>query len=337
MRHGGCVYEFGKDKVIDYSSNINPIRYNADLKSIKDAYIYPDIEYRELKDAVSEYLGCNRDNVVVGNGAVEIIDAFVSAFKRVVVFIPCFSEYVDRARIRGCNVVRFKLDDNFNIDLNRIYDLEKDDLLILGNPNNPTGYRIEEEVLKKIYKICRERDAYLLLDEAFYEFSCDYDSIQLFKDKQGVAVIRAATKFFSLPGIRLGYAYVSSEIKQRIEELLLPWNVNVFANAFALKFLRDKEYIRLSKEFIEEERRYMILELEKIEGIVVYKTQANFILIRLLKHNEETIFKRMLQKGILIRKCSSFEGLDNRYIRIAIKDRENNKKFLQAFREALYD
>ncbi|MCX7988148.1 MAG: histidinol-phosphate aminotransferase family protein, partial [Thermodesulfovibrio sp.] len=282
MRHGGCIYQFNKESIIDFSSNINPIRYDINI-DFKDAYIYPDLEYRELKEAVAEYLGCKKENVVLGNGAVEIIDAFICAFKRIVVCIPCFSEYIERAVIREKDILKIPLDKNFNVDVNRFKDLKRGDLLILGNPNNPTGLRIPKDILLEIYEICTKRDVFLLLDEAFYEFSCDYDSIELLKDKSNVAIIRAATKFFSLPGIRLGYAYVSIDIKEKIDKLLLPWNVNSFANALAFKFLRDREYLRVSKEYIEKERRYMLMELQSIENIVAYNTHSNFILIKLLK------------------------------------------------------
>ncbi|WDC84923.1 aminotransferase class I/II-fold pyridoxal phosphate-dependent enzyme [Caloramator sp. mosi_1] len=143
MRHGGCIYEFNQENIIDFSSNINPIRYPINI-DFKEAYIYPDIEYRDLKDVVAEYLGCSIDNVVLGNGAIEIIDSFISAFKRIVVFIPCFSEYIDRAVVREKDILKIPLTEDFDIDLKSLEGLKNGDILILGNLNNPTGYRIEK-------------------------------------------------------------------------------------------------------------------------------------------------------------------------------------------------
>lgn len=339
MKHGGCVYKYNNpDGILDYSSNINPIKYDFDLNECKeDLYRYPDIEYTNLKNKLAKYLGCSVSSVSVSNGAVELIDAFVSLFKRVVVFTPCFSEYQLRAEARGKEILKLKLNFNFNLELEELKYIKEGDILVLGNPNNPTGKRIEKEKLKIIYEICKKRGAYLLLDEAFYEFVDDYDSIEMFKDKEGVSVIRAATKFFSLPGIRLGYAYVSRDIKEKIDNILLPWTVNSVAAFLAQKFLQDTSYIKNSKEFIKKEREFFLLELKKLKEIYVYDTQSNFILIKLLEHDEDTIFQRMLTRNILIRKCSTFYGLNKNYIRIAIKDRKSNLIFLNAFREALYD
>lgn len=339
MKHGGCIYKYhNPNDILDYSSNINPIKYNFDLNECKEElYKYPDIDYTNLKNIVAKYLNCSVDNVSVGNGAVELIDAFVSLFKRVVLATPCFSEYQIRAQVRGKDILKLKLNFNFNLDLEQLKYIKEGDILVLGNPNNPTGKRIEKEKLKLIYKICQERGAYLLLDEAFYEFADDYDSIEMFKGKYGVSIIRAATKFFSLPGIRLGYAYVSKDVKESIDNILLTWTVNSVAAFLAQSFLQDTIYIKSSKEFIKKERQFFLSELKKLERIYVYDTQSNFILIKLLDHDEDTVFQRMLENNILIRKCSTFDGLEKNYIRIAIKDRESNLKFLNVFREALYD
>ncbi|MDR7870504.1 MAG: pyridoxal phosphate-dependent class II aminotransferase [Tissierellaceae bacterium] len=344
MKHGGDLLTYEdhfEGELIDFSSNINPIGTPEGLNEVlidgfNTLIAYPDIKYRNLKSSVAKYLKCNDENVLVGNGAVEIINNFTIASKRVVVMTPAFSEYEERAKIHGKEIRRIPYGEDFSIDIGSFKDLQEDELLILGNPNNPTGLRIPEKELLEIYEIVRSRKAFLLLDEAFFEFCPeDYDSIELFKEDgyANVAIIRAATKFFALPGIRLGYCCTSNKKVEEISEIELPWSVNSLADIVGQYIFTDVKYINESKEYIDKERRYLLEELSKIEGVRVYDTHTNYILIELLKHNEEYAFNYFLRHGIVIRKCSSFVELGDNHIRVAIKDRENNERLLDAFRK----
>lgn len=344
MEHGGDLLSYEKHyigELVDFSSNINPLGMPKGLEevlinSFKSLEAYPDIKYRSLKKSVADYLKCEEKNVLLGNGVVEVINNFIALAQRVVVMIPSFSEYEKRAIANGRPVKNLSYTIDNTIDLDTLEDiLEKDDLLILGNPNNPTGLRIEKDKLIKIYNIIINKNAFLLLDEAFYEFCpMDYDSIELFKNDnyKNVGIIRAATKFFALPGIRLGYACASETKVNEISKIELPWSINSLADAAGQFIFQDKEYIRESKRYIEVERDYLFAELNKIDGIKVYKTHANYILIRILNWNEEFVFNFFLKRGIVIRKCSSFKVLEN-HIRVAIKDRDNNNKLIQIFKE----
>lgn len=344
MEHGGDLisYEkYYKGKLIDYSSNINPLGPPRGLRNIlangfNNIQAYPDIKYRELKASISNYLKCPVENAVVGNGAVELIDSFTLLAERVIVFIPSFSEYEKRATINGKKVIRIPYRD-FNVDMGALENaIQNGDLLIIGNPNNPTGRRIDKIELLAIYNLIVSSKAYLLLDEAFFEFCPDsYDSIELFKKfkYENLGIIRAATKFFALPGIRLGYGCTSLTLAKKISEIQLPWSVNSHAE-LAGKYIFDNEkYIRESKEYINEERKYLYKELSKISRIKLFYTETNYFLIKLIDLNEEYVFDFFLKRGIVIRKCSSFIGLDNTYIRVAIKSREDNKRLIGVFRE----
>lgn len=345
MNHGGDLisYEaFYDGELIDFSSNINPLALPRGLEQIlvdnfKSLKAYPDIQYRNLKSSISSYLNCNEKNILVGNGAVEIINNFTILANRVLICIPSFSEYEKRAIINGKVVERIPYNNDFTIDIELIEKTIKEgDLLILGNPNNPTGLRIDKNDLFKICRLVKKINGYLLLDEAFFEFCPkDYDSIELFKSDnyENIAIIRAATKFFALPGIRLGYGCTSTSIAERVKDIELPWSINSLADAAGQYIFLDKEYIEESKKYIEKERNYMEQELEKIPGILPYKTHTNYILIKLVNWNEEYIFNFFLRKGIIIRKCSSFTGLSDGYIRVAIKDRKNNERLIKIFQE----
>lgn len=344
MKHGGDLLTYEKyydGELVDFSSNINPLGVPKGLERIiinnfKNIESYPDIKYRKLKGSISKYLGCKEKSVLVGNGAVEIIDIFTSISNRVLLMTPSFSEYEERALAHQKKVVSIPYREDFTIDLREIEKrLEKGDLLILGNPNNPTGLRIEKEILIQIYKLIKYKGATLLLDEAFFEFvPKDYDSIELFKNQQyeNLGIIRAATKFFAIPGLRLGYGVTSHKIKEKITQVQMPWTVNAFADIAGQYIFQDKEYIDKSKQYIETERNYLLQELSKIEGINPYKTHSNYILVKLLKWNEEYIFNTLLKYGIVIRKCANFKTLGNNHIRVAIKDRVNNERLIRALK-----
>jgi threonine-phosphate decarboxylase len=345
MDHGGDLLTYEKHydgELIDFSSNINPLGTPKGLEqvlinSFKSLESYPDIQYRKLKMSISKYLNCSWDNVLVGNGAVEIINNFIIPAKRVVVMTPSFSEYEKRAIAHGKEVVKLLYNEDFSIDLDKLnIILAEGDLLILGNPNNPTGLRIEKQVLLDIYKLIIDKNAYLLLDEAFYEFTpWDYDSIEIFKgfNYKNVGIIRAATKFFALPGIRLGYACASNSKVEEISKIELPWSINALADIAGQYIFSDMDYIKESKGYIEEERSFLLNELANIKNIRAYKTHTNYILIKLEKWDEDYMFNHFLQGGIVIRKCSSFRELDNNHIRVAIKDREKNVILINRFKK----
>lgn len=345
MEHGGDLLSYEKyydGELIDYSSNINPLGPPKGLEkvlidSFKNLESYPDIKYRRLKKSIANYLNCDEDNTIVGNGAVEVIDNFIILANRVVVCTPSFSEYEKRARVHGKEVIRIPYNLDFTLDILTIGSkIQKNDLIILGNPNNPTGLRIDKIELIMLYNVIKKSGAYLLLDEAFFEFCpMDYDSIELFRqiNYENLGIIRAATKFFALPGIRLGYGCTSRALAEKISKIELPWSINSLAEAAGNFIFNDKEYIEESKRYIEEERKYMLQELSKLNYIKVFHTETNYILIKLLKWNEEYIFNFFLKRGIVIRKCSSFIGFNDSYIRVAIKSRENNIRLIEIFNE----
>ncbi len=343
VKHGGDLLTYKKEfrgELVDFSSNINPLGRPKGLddfliRAFKDLEVYPDIKYRKLKHSISEYFNCERENVLVGNGAVEIIDNFIILANRVAVCTPSFIEYEERATVHGKPLRRIPYKSDFSLDFGSLEALEENELLILGNPNNPTGLRIPKDDLMKVYELVVKRKAFLLLDEAFYEFCPeDYDSIEIFKkySYERVGIIRAATKFFALPGIRLGYGCASQEKTIEISKVELPWSVNTLADAAAQYIFKDKEYIEKSKDYIDKERRFLLQELKKVREIQPYETHTNYILIKLLSWDEEIVFNHFLKLGIIIRKCSSFQGLENNHIRVAIKDREKNMLLLEGFK-----
>lgn len=345
MKHGGDLLSYEGEfsgELVDYSSNINPLGPPELLKEKIDLeydklLAYPDIKYRKLKEAVGKYLKCSEENILVGNGAMEIIDLFNLISTRVITMSPAFSEYSLRARVHGKDYLEIGYREDFSLDMDRLEkEVKEGDLIIIGNPNNPTGLRLEKEELLSLYRMVSERKAYLVLDEAFFEFvPDDYDSIEVFKeyDYKNIGIIRAATKFFAIPGIRLGYGCVSKEMASYMSEKQLTWSVNVFAEIAGRYIFEDQAYIERSKSYIEEERNFLLSNLKEIEGLEPYKSLTNYILIKLLNKNEEEVFKALVKKGFVVRKCSSFKVLGNNHIRIAVKDRKNNERLIKALKE----
>lgn len=343
MKHGGDLLSYQHlydGELLDFSSNINPFGYPKILdEALRNGFhaltAYPDIQYRRLRRAISDYLGCAPNEVMVGNGSIDMLDYFCRRGKRVLVCAPSFIEYSERAQVYQTPVVSVPLPENFLLSAELFAPmLAPDDVLMLGNPNNPTGRLIPQNELMRLQQIAEERGAILVLDEAFVEF-CDagYDSIRLFRDKSNVCVIRAATKFFGLPGLRLGYGWGTPEIVRAFERQALPWRINALAEIAGQVIFKDTDYIEHTKAYMRQERQFVFSELSQIPGMRVFPTDTNFLLIQLLRTTEQHVFDWCIRRGLVIRKASTFEGLDETFIRVAIKDHASNLRLIAAFND----
>ncbi|NMM64648.1 aminotransferase class I/II-fold pyridoxal phosphate-dependent enzyme [Clostridium sp. P21] len=359
MEHGGDVYTEGilKGKeILDFSSNINPLgvpvsfrdHINEALEAVKK---YPDVEYRSLKKYIREYLEFSRNyfkdepcktnkfsicesDIVLGNGAAEIIDLSISCFKKVCIVVPSFIEYEKNALKWGCNVIYSTMKKDMTYDYEDIlFKIQKSDLLIIGNPNNPNGGIINKDEFKTILDFCEENNKTIIIDEAFIEFTGknNFSFLEEIESYKCIFIIRALTKFFAMPGIRIGYGISKNEkLISEIKSKQNPWNINCFAETAAKYVLKDKDYIENSLIWIDEERKYMISNLKKIGFIEeVYSTYSNFVLCRLKNLDCQKLYKTCLEKGIAIRKCDNFRTLNEKYIRLAIKSREDNNRVIK--------
>lgn len=341
MKHGGDLLSYQHlydGELLDFSSNINPFGYPKILdealrSGVHALTAYPDIRYRRLRRAIAEYLDCAPDEVMVGNGSIDLLDYFCRRAKRVVVCVPCFIEYSERAQVYRTPVLSVPLPDDFIFSSELFAPIiAPDDVLLLGNPNNPTGRLIPRAELIRVQQIAAERGAMLVLDEAFFEFcDADYDSIRLFRQQSNVCVIRAATKFFGLPGLRLGYGWAAPEIAREFERQALPWRINALAELAGQTIFQDRDYIERTKSYMRQERQVVCSELSGIPGLRVFPTETNFLLMKLLTATEQDAFEWCVGRGFVIRKASTFEGLDETFIRVAIKDHVSNLRLIAAF------
>ena len=345
--HGGNIYRFqreGKNDILDYSSNINPLgvpqKFIDIAKESFDKLVnYPDPYYIDLRKKIAEFNSLDLSNIIVGNGATEILFLYLKALKpkKVLILAPCFAEYERALKSVSAEINYFELkeSDNFypNIEnLKREIETNSYDLLLFCNPNNPTGQFIKLEDIKKVVEVCENKNTKIFVDEAFIEFIENWQekTVSLFKNKN-IFIMRAFTKFFAIPGLRLGYGIgFDDEILNKMCDEKEPWTVNTFANLAGLVMLDDKEYIEKSEKWILEEKNFMYKELSEFQYLKAYKTECNFILLKIQNISSTSLRDKMIEKNILIRDASNFKFLDYHFVRLAIKDRESNIKVLEA-------
>jgi len=340
--HGGNIYKIFREKniteILDYSSNINPYGVPKSLKqkiaeNIGILERYPDPDYVELREKLAELNKVDISNITVGNGATESIFLFMKVLKpeNVLIVSPTFGEY-ERA-VRACK-------NSESQELEKKYDL-----VIICNPNNPTGKFLKMAETEEILRECNRYDTKLFVDEAFIEFLEDglkESIVNSRENKKNLFVTRAFTKFFAIPGLRLGYGiYFDKNLEKKIAEKKEPWSVNNIAEMAGITVLDDTEYIEKTLNWITEEKKYMYEKLDEISGIKPYKTEVNFICVKIKDEliskglNVKKLREKMMEEGILIRDASNFKFLDERFFRLAIKDRRSNDRVIEALKKNL--
>lgn len=342
--HGGNVYKIGKEldipynKLLDFSANINPLGFpdvvrKVIINRIDDIMYYPDPEQSELKKSASEYYGINPENILPGNGSVEIINLIMEALKpsKVIIFAPTFSEYARSCRSRGIKVELVDMTKNdFEWDIGLVrkveIDIEENSLAVICNPNNPTGKLADKKEIISLLEILKHRKSFLLLDEAFMDFVENNQT--LIKDVEkhkNLVILRSLTKFFALPGLRIGFAAGNSELIQKLEELKDPWNINTFAGAVSCEIFKEKNYINMTRKFISQEKEYFWSKLSDINGLLPFHPEANFVFVKIVDGiAADALDVKLKNYGILIRQCGNFDFLDNTYFRVAVRKRDEN-------------
>ena len=350
-KHGGDIYTDGVLKgrqILDFSSNINPLgvpgKFREALDEIyKEVVRYPDYKYRKLKESIITYVktyyktNLDMDEIILGNGASEVLDLFISSIRSIGIIVPSFVEYEEFALKYNNKITFVPLSEDFKYNYSSIRkSLEVLDGIIIGNPNNPTGNLIDRKEFMGLLEYCEENNKKVIVDEAFIEFCDEKNSVvNLVKKYSCLFIVRAFTKFFGMPGARLGYGISSNkELLKKFSTSQLPWNINTLAELALQKSYEDREYIYISKEWIKEEIPYMLTKLKDITVIRrVIPTSCNFVLCELKGIDESKLYEIMLEKGVMIRKCSNFKGLNDSFVRFAIKSRELNNILLDLLRE----
>ena len=351
LGHGANVdnmaKKFGKNEndIIDFSSNVNP-HIISDLgkyvlEGLEKSRSYPDINYTNLRNNISDYIKVDSELIIPGNGATEIIYLLMKSIKRrLAILNPTFSEYGRGAKLNNLEIIDFHLkeENNFSIDLDEIQkNMDKFDSLFVCNPNNPNG-KVKD--LNELLDLMIENDKLLIVDETFMEFVGEeekYSLINKIEQTPNLFILKAVTKFFGMPGLRLGYGVTSNkQIIKNIYEYKEPWTINSFAENLSNYLFKDKEYINGSKDYYINDRKFMLEELRKISRLKVYDTDTNFVLIKLDDDEANSLKLELFEKyNILIRDASNFIGLDKSYIRVAIKSHNDNKVLIESLRKIL--
>ncbi len=349
-RHGGNVRQLAlsaglaAEDIVDFSASINPLGLPEWFRplisrSIGSLTHYPDPDCTALIRAISARYGIKEEEVIAGNGSTEILYLIprVIEASRSVIPVPAYSDYAQASELSGLTVekVFMKEERGFMPDLSVIESrLAGNDLVFIGQPNNPTGFLVNADELRNM--ALRNGSTTFVVDEAFADFVEGMDSLTR-RRPANVIVLLSFTKFFAIPGLRLGCAVANPAVITRIRKLMPPWSVNTFAQAVGQVALADAEYARKSKAYVHEERTSLTEELQSISGLHVYPGKANFLMVRIDRNgiNAPKLAQELIRAGIAIRVCENFDGLDSRFFRIAVRTTEENGRFCHALRGAL--
>lgn len=346
--HGGNAKEISRknkiqyEKIIDFSANINPLGMPSSVKKaiiegIDEVEKYPDITYFELKCSIGEFEKISKDNLILGNGAAEVLFNVVRGInpQNTLILAPTFSEYEEATRAINGNILYYKLkgENDFYIKEDILdyinYDL---DLIFICNPNNPTGVITGKELLEKILIKAKKYGVKLVIDESFLDFiEGSFSMIPYVNEYENLIIIKSLTKFFAVPGIRIGYGICSdASLKEVIEKTSPAWNINILAEIATKVGIKDENYINKSIEFIRKEKEYLYNELKEIKDLKVYKPSVNFILLKTL--NKINLKNELLRNNILIRSCNNYEGLNEDYYRVAVRTHKENALLVSSIR-----
>ncbi|MCK5130735.1 MAG: cobyric acid synthase [Candidatus Sabulitectum sp.] len=350
--HGGNVKKLAvqagvnRENILDFSANINPqgppyrVR-SAMLSAMESVTDYPDINSSALVAAIAEKYSLAEECIIPGNGTSELLFATARALSascsRAVVPVPSYSDYAVAARRAGMSVLELPLHESEEFRLNFCSlkeALNPGDVVFLGHPNNPTGLSLS---IKGLTGVIREHpDCIFVVDEAFADYLPAGNSVMgIFIPN--LIVLKSLTKFYAIPGLRLGFASASVEICRSISEQLPPWSVNSIAQAAGCEILQDREYELTSRKLNDSRRKLLFRELKSIPGLTVYPGRANFLLVKINESGIDAceLKTRLLGEGIAIRSCEDYSGLNSRFFRVAVKNEEDNSILVSALRKAL--
>jgi len=317
-------------------------------KELKNIYYYPDDSLYYLLKELESFYKVKKENIVVGNGAVELIryiyQVLVKKGDKIFIPHPSFAIYYIDANLFEANLITYNLSSpDFEITYQDMkYHLDKIDdpikLIIICSPNNPTGSIILKNDLLKVLDYALSRNIIVVLDEAYFEFmdNPDYhNGVELLKDYPNLIVLRTFSKVFALAGLRIGVAFTNDYISKALNNIRLPFNVNTLAQKATILALRNYNIFLEKIKLIINQKYFLYSELEKLKqkfGIDYIKTYSNFIAIRVKDANK--VFNELLVRGIIVRPASDMNMGD--YIRVTISPfKSHNKLFISKLKKVL--
>jgi len=355
-RHGGDVYAVSRqtgrslEKILDFSASINPLGpapgvRRAVLNALPRTISYPDPDCDALRHALADRHGLSPQYFLIGNGSIELIHLLPRALglDHALILGPTFSEYERSMKLAHGRVTRVHASrpTGYQPPLGRVASAVRTvrprvDAIFLCNPNSPTGQGMQREDILDQFGTLSRRGIWCIVDETFIEYAGDQSVVGAIPRHVRFVVLRSFTKFFALPGLRLGYLVAHPSVIERIQRIMPPWSVNSLAQAAGLAALRDRRHARRSLAFMPVERGRMTRMLARIPGLSVFPSKANFLLAELPPGNSAAALARTLRRqGLLIRDCSAVPGLTERTIRIAVRRPRENDRLFAAIKDLL--
>jgi len=351
--HGGNVHAFARargvapERVLDFSASINPLGWppgakDAYRRALSQLVQYPEPYAETLTSALAEYHGLDPAGVLVGNGATHLIYllARTLAARRVLLIAPLFSEHEVAFRVSGVRVDHLRLrPPDFPLSLDRLgaFLTKSYDIVVLTNPNSPTGILAPRAQVEELTRRCRRARSRLVVDEAFVDWVEEESLKQLAARSSHVIVLRSLTKFFAVPGLRVGYLIAQPRLIERLRARIEPWSVNIVAQEVALACLRDQPFVQHSRAFMTRERAWLSGQLAALKALHPVPSQANFLLVRVTDSalSASALVQTLAKENILVRACEDFPGLGKGFFRVAVRTRPENRRLLTALRVLL--
>lgn len=370
--HGGNIFQFAHEQriepyeVIDFSANINPLgpsqrglaALEAQLRYISH---YPDASNDDVLNTIADTYGMNKNQIVVGNGAAELLYAICRLPGYTGAFVPApgFSEYkeaLEASRIPVRDIYyRPREDDNgkpyFEVPYLALEtfsaELKGQDgriIVFLGNPNNPDGTLLDKNHIRTLASMLKDANSLLVIDESFIDFvgndtlqDNEYSMRSLVNEFDNIIVVHSFTKFYAVPGLRIGAAFSNPHIIDQLNTFIPTWSINTLAQAYTQSALNDVEYVKRTKQVLHEEQHYMYNALDAIAGITVYPPSANFILFHIEQEGvtADSINEALKKHNMIVRNCDSYMGLNSQWVRVAIKDHDNNVRLVDTLTDIL--
>jgi len=338
--HGGPYSIKGQNhSLVDFSSNVNPLGFPSSVKKLlktglQKIPVYPDHNSTKLRERLSKHTKTPIGNLVVGNGAAEIIYNFCQAViaknTQVLIPIPTFGEYEAAVNISGGKIEFFKTM-NLNSDIpDFIKKIPKNGCVFICNPNNPTGALIPKNAMLKILHAAKSRSTILFVDECFMELTqSPKESLTDHINVGNLFILQSLTKSFGLAGLRVGYGIGDKKMISILHNIKIPWSVGGLSQEAAILALSDRDFLPKTRKMLKKEHDFLTSSISKLDGFSCLDSSTNFILIR-TETKSKILQNKLLKRNILIRDCSTFRGLDGSYIRVAIKTHKENTKLLAA-------
>lgn len=347
--HGGNIYKKAKElnipesEILDFSANISPLGTpeaikKAIVESLDGVINYPDPDCSDLTEAIAAFDGVKSEHILCGNGGADLLFRIALALKpkKVLLPVPAFVEYEEALSAVDAEMDYFYLEEDFLVKESLLSAMKEQDLLVICNPNNPTGLLVERELLLRILEKAKECNMKVLLDECFLEIYPEEEKYTLKRHLEAfpnLMILKSFTKMYAIPGVRLGYLMCSdSELLRKIRRCGQAWSVSHFAQAAGLAALNETAYRESTIRVIQQENAFMREELAKLP-ITLYQGVVNYLFFR--APGVVDLDKRLERHGIMIRNCSNYVNLGEEYFRVAVKSREDNLRLLAALKQEL--